>query len=334
MIFAGDSLLPFYIGIAQEPKPTNRHRREFDHVREAKGGYSKANYEKSRFILSCLKQGITFRYEYERGLTIAEAYAREIALIAEYGRCDIGTGCLFNRDSGGRGGRDMLPSTREKIRQANIGRQISPETRVRMSAWQIGKIRGPRTAEVKEKVAAKQRGVPRKRWTEERRASQAATVTANPYRHTPEIKAQISRTRLERKIRHTEETKAIIRAKRATQTIATGREHPRFGTGKQDPDALNRAEACRRYRDRRRGKDVPLISRKGLPGRKLSPEAIARITAKNLGQKRSAEARAKMRQAKLGTKASEQTKAKMRASQLLRWERRRTVQSATFTHSL
>lgn len=53
-------------------------------------------------------------------LTSDDAYNLEIALIAKYGRKDLGTGILLNLTNGGEGISDPGPATREKMRQNNL----------------------------------------------------------------------------------------------------------------------------------------------------------------------------------------------------------------------
>ena len=54
-----------------------------------------------------------------------EAFDLEIKLIAEYGRKDLGTGCLLNFTDGGEGLSNPSKETREKISQANIGKKLN-----------------------------------------------------------------------------------------------------------------------------------------------------------------------------------------------------------------
>lgn len=60
------------------------------------------------------------------------ALGAEIALIAQYGRKDLGTGCLRNMSNGGVGGA-LTGIALEKMRTSKIGQHLSPETKRRIS---------------------------------------------------------------------------------------------------------------------------------------------------------------------------------------------------------
>lgn len=131
-IFAGDDLLPFYVGVGNT---TSKRRRELVHSREAVGGWAhRGNAPKKEFIRDCIERGIAFRYEYERHLTTDDAHAREIELVLHFGRRDLGTGCLFNACAGGWGTRNFAPSTIAKLR----AQRHTEETKARIAASHIG----------------------------------------------------------------------------------------------------------------------------------------------------------------------------------------------------
>lgn len=75
----------------------------------------------------------------------ADAFESEMALIALFGRKDLGTGCLHNTSDGGEGGSNPAASTRAKQAQAKLGNKInlgmrrSAESRARMSTSHLGK---------------------------------------------------------------------------------------------------------------------------------------------------------------------------------------------------
>lgn len=83
----------------------------------------------------------------------------EILLIQEYGRKDLGTGCLVNMTNGGEGskGRFRICSeeTKLKIGKANKGKKHSKETKELISIKNKGKIR---SEEFKIKISNIQKG--------------------------------------------------------------------------------------------------------------------------------------------------------------------------------
>ncbi len=74
-------------------------------------------------------------------LSESDAFQLEKDLIKQYGRIDLGTGCLHNRTDGG-------PTSG----------QVSEETRAKMRAAKLGKINGPHDAEWNANIAASQLG--------------------------------------------------------------------------------------------------------------------------------------------------------------------------------
>lgn len=109
------------------------------------------------------------------GLTIEDAFKKEVELIASYGRKDIGHGTLVNFTNGGDGvlglvhsmesrkkmseahtGKKLSDETKEKIRKAFTGKKHSPESIARMCIAQKGLKDSPeviakRVAVMKEK---------------------------------------------------------------------------------------------------------------------------------------------------------------------------------------
>lgn len=69
------------------------------------------------------------------GLDSDQAYALECVYIAKHGRKDIGTGILYNRSDGGEGskGHKMPPASIERLRQLNLGKKLSVETKQLLS---------------------------------------------------------------------------------------------------------------------------------------------------------------------------------------------------------
>lgn len=71
----------------------------------------------------------------ETNLTEQEAFEKEIYWINRIGRKDLGLGPLVNFTNGGEGtsGRPMNKNTKEKLRNANLGKVTSEETKLKLS---------------------------------------------------------------------------------------------------------------------------------------------------------------------------------------------------------
>lgn len=157
----------FYVG-----KGNTTRARLPDHIRQARylmEGRKPAdnNMIKAGIIRSILEQGmepefkIVFRSENEQ-----DVLGKEIELIAQYGRRNLGTGCLANMTDGGEGvigwkysdeakarrsraskGRKMSEEAKDKIRQAAFQRKHSEETRKKISEVQKGRKQSTETIE-------------------------------------------------------------------------------------------------------------------------------------------------------------------------------------------
>ena len=97
------------------------------------------------------------------GLSLVEAYAIEVALIAFHGRSCDGTVTLLNTSLGGPGarghertaehraalavaaGRSMTPIKIAKIRAVNLGKPRAPETKAKLREANLGKTYGDET---------------------------------------------------------------------------------------------------------------------------------------------------------------------------------------------
>jgi hypothetical protein len=138
-------------------------------------------------------------------LTEEEAFLLEKLYILMFGRIDLGTGILRNRSDGGDGASGAIRSdeTREKLRQANLGKQ-RPQ-------W------------VYDKIAASNRG---KKASAETRAKQSAARKGKTC--TEEHKRKVSEAK--KGFKHTEESKRKIgighrkKAKPHKLTFADGRQ--------------------------------------------------------------------------------------------------------------
>jgi hypothetical protein len=138
-------------------------------------------------------------------LTEEEAFLLEKLYILMFGRIDLGTGILRNKSDGGDGASGAIRSeeTREKLRQANLGRQRPQWVYDKIAASNTGK---KLSAETKAKMSAVRRG---------------RTCTEEHKRKVSEAK---------KGFKHTEETKILIginqrkKAKPHKLTFADGKE--------------------------------------------------------------------------------------------------------------
>lgn len=89
-------------------------------------------------------------------LTEQQALDLEKALIAKYGRKDLGTGILINLTNGGEGISNPSAGTRQKL--ANAKRSESADTRKKRSVAAKNRVRSPLTAETKQKISEKNLG--------------------------------------------------------------------------------------------------------------------------------------------------------------------------------
>ena len=87
--------------------------------------------------------------------TVDWAYEMEARAIAAFGTM---APAGYNLDSGGLGGREMTLESREKVAAAARLRRHSPETKAKISAAHMGRVRGPLSAEQKRKMSERLRG--------------------------------------------------------------------------------------------------------------------------------------------------------------------------------
>lgn len=126
--------LPFYIGKGQS-------KRYLDHFKARFLAGDTMFYCKLR---SMLASGNEPEVEFPAIMITSEAACElEIALIKQYGRRDLGTGCLCNHTDGGEGqaGRFMSFETREKISQTKReqGREATIDERIAISRALVGR---------------------------------------------------------------------------------------------------------------------------------------------------------------------------------------------------
>jgi hypothetical protein len=112
---------------------------------------------KNHMIRAALASGVIVLTEILfDGLSEEQALAKEVELIALYGRRDSGTGILANHTDGGEGrsGHAHSDETRNAIRIARIGKKHTPETKAKMSASKKNM-----SQETKAKMSASRKGV-------------------------------------------------------------------------------------------------------------------------------------------------------------------------------
>ncbi len=133
---------PFYVG-------KGRGYRSRQHLSPSR---RKADTHKNRIINKAFREGVKVLVEIlHEGMTESEAFAKEVELIAFYGRHNFG-GCLTNATDGGEGSSGYFASeeTRKKLSAMNTGRRQSEETKSKISAANKGRTR---TAESRAKMS-------------------------------------------------------------------------------------------------------------------------------------------------------------------------------------
>jgi hypothetical protein len=103
------------------------------YVGKGKNGRAWSEYDRNPYWKHIVNKDKGFRCEIVyRGLSEDEAYAKEIFIVALYGRKDLGTGTLVNMTDGGDGS-SPSEETRKKISEAQKGKTPSEETRKKLS---------------------------------------------------------------------------------------------------------------------------------------------------------------------------------------------------------
>lgn len=119
----------------------------------------------------------------ENNLSEDDAYTYEALLIKLFGRKDLGTGILNNLNAGGIGTREVSPQTREKMRQAKLGKPRSEISRKRQAATSKGHSV---TNATKEKIRQHRIGYV---WSETNKAKMSASHSGKTL--TPEHRQKI-----------------------------------------------------------------------------------------------------------------------------------------------
>lgn len=94
---------------------------------------------------------------WQEGLSEEDALNLEIAYIKLFGRRNTGTGVLANMTDGGDGMSGAIMSDETLSRMRAVQSNRTPETRAKMSAWQIGK---PKSAAHRDALSAAHMGKP------------------------------------------------------------------------------------------------------------------------------------------------------------------------------
>ena len=213
----------FYVYVYRDPRPTKLNApvyvgkgtggRDLSHW--SRGSHSKPfqdfiSHLKSRGLVASCER--VFETENEQ-----EAFAKEMQLIAQYGRRDLGKGTLFNRTDGGEGPSGMVktpeqkaadgrfskehwqdPKYREKVVAAQQAAQSTPEARalkaeISTETWQNPEVRSKRQKGIKagrntEASKAKTSAQAQAQWGDPAYAAQQ-TTNNKEIANRPEVKA-------------------------------------------------------------------------------------------------------------------------------------------------
>ena len=117
--------------------------RDAQHVRNAKNGLTTHLYNWMRKYKE--RNNIWPKpFRIKDSMSAEEAFSLEKELIAQYGRRDISTGCLFNHTDGGEGLSGRIPW--------NKGMSVPIETRVKISEALRGKVNKGRVCSVEHRI--------------------------------------------------------------------------------------------------------------------------------------------------------------------------------------
>ncbi len=134
----------FYVYVYRDPRPLKKDQpvyvgkgtgnRDLSHW--SRGSHNKPFQD---FISHLKQRGLVAPCERVFETTVeAEAFAKEIELIALYGRRNIGTGTLFNRTNGGEGASGMVKTAEQKAVDGKFSKEHwqQPEYRAKIIASQ------------------------------------------------------------------------------------------------------------------------------------------------------------------------------------------------------
>lgn len=187
----------FYVYIYRDPRPTKNNQpvyvgkgtgdRDLSHW--SRGSHNKPFQD---FIAHLKVRGLVAPCErvFETAVE-AEAFAKEIELIALYGRRNTGTGSLFNLTDGGEGASGAVRSEKEKehLRTESLDKWQRPEYRAKVVEAQKAVQGTPEARALKSENSAeawakpevrekRQTGIKRSRSTEESKAKTRAQAKA------------------------------------------------------------------------------------------------------------------------------------------------------------
>jgi hypothetical protein len=187
----------FYVYVYRDPRPTKNNQpvyvgkgtgdRDLSHW--SRGSHNKPFQD---FISHLKARGLVAACQrvFETDVEV-EAFAKEIELIALYGRRNTGTGTLFNLTDGGEGGSGAIRSTAEKehLRVGSLDKWQRPEYRAKVVEAQRAvqgtpearALKSERSAEawtIPETRQKRQQGIKRSRSTTESKAKTSAQAKA------------------------------------------------------------------------------------------------------------------------------------------------------------
>ncbi len=136
-----------------------------------------------------------------------EAFSLEKRLIKQYGRIDLGTGCLRNKSDGGEGASGCIRTKdwQAKIVAARAGFRHTAKSKAMMSASRTG---SKRSAETKARMSASFKGRKLGPMSEQQKAIRSAALKGRP--KSEQFKAKIAEANRRRKL--SEETRNKIAA--------------------------------------------------------------------------------------------------------------------------
>ena len=142
---------PFYVGKGQG-------RRYSDHLKSLPKLKNKHFRNRILEILESKQRMQDYILILRDGLYEEEAFNLERTLIKEIGRIDLKRGPLINLTEGGDGQRGISVETREKMRQAKLGKPLSREHVRKIREAQLGKPK--HSEETRRRIAEKHLGKP------------------------------------------------------------------------------------------------------------------------------------------------------------------------------